>query len=260
MAKKMHYKFADSPMFSWVLTQDKALCAEVIGTLLGTEVEELELAEPEASEVPVPPAKNVRLDVRAKGSGAVYDVEMQIAKRSDLRRRARYYQAAMDVSALDRSNEYGTLPENYVVFICMGDFLGKGVGYRRYEMREADGTELADGRHILFLSAKDYGTIEDERLSRLMRYVLDGRVEPGDCLTARIDAAVKDANNDREAIMYITQNAEIASLERDLAAAHKKIEEKDAETEEIKAAFEELKAKYEKLQAETAGRKPKAEA
>lgn len=127
MAEKMRYKFADSPMFSWVLTQDKTLCAEVIGTLLGTEVEELELAEPEASEVPAPPAKIVRLDVRAKGSGAVYDVEMQIAKRSDLRRRARYYQAAMDVSALDRSGDYGTLPENYVVFICMGDFLGKGV-------------------------------------------------------------------------------------------------------------------------------------
>lgn len=253
MAEKMRYKFADSPMFSWVLTQDKALCAEVIGTLLGTEVEELELAEPEASEVPVPPAKNVRLDVRAKGSGAVYDVEMQIAKRSDLRRRARYYQAAMDVSALDRSNEYGTLPENYVVFICMGDFLGEGVGYRRYAMREADGTELADGRHVLFLSARDYGTIKDERLSRLMRYVLDGRVEPGDGLTARIDAAVKDANNDREAIMYITQSAEISSLQRDLATEQK-------EKEEIKAAFEELKAKYEKLQAETAGKKPETEA
>ena len=45
--------------------------------------------------------------------------------------------------------------------------------------------------------------------------------------------------------MYITQSAEIASLERDLVAANKKIEERDAE-------IEELKAKYEKLQAETA--------
>ena len=267
MADKMRYKFADSPMFSWVLTQDKALCAEVIGALLGTEVEELKFAEPEASEVPAPPAKSVRLDVRAKGSGAVYDVEMQIAKRSDLRRRARYYQAAMDVSALDRSGDYGTLPENYVVFICMGDFLGEGVGYRRYAMREADGTEFADGRHVLFLSAKDYGTIEDERLSRFMRYVLDGRVEPGDGLTARIDAAVKDANDNREAIMYITQSAEIASLERDLVAANKKIEERDAEIEkrdaEIEkrdAEIEELKVKYEKLRAETAGKKPEAEA
>lgn len=45
--------------------------------------------------------------------------------------------------------------------------------------------------------------------------------------------------------MCITQNAEIASLQRDLAAANKKVEERDAE-------IEELKAKYEKLQAETA--------
>lgn len=114
-------------------------------------------------------------------------------------------------------------------------------------------TEFADGRHVHFLSAKDYGTIEDERLSRFMRYVHDGRVEPGDGLTARIDAAVKDANYNREAIMYITQSAEIASLERDLVAANKKIEEQDAE-------IEELKAKYEKLQAETAGKKAETEA
>lgn len=54
-----------------------------------------------------------------------------------------------------------------------------------------------------------------------------------------------DANGNREAVMYITQSAEIASLERDLVAANKKIEERDAE-------IEELKAKYEKLQAEAA--------
>lgn len=61
-----------------------------------------------------------------------------------------------------------------------------------------------------------------------------------------------DANDNREAIMYITQSAEIASLERDLAAANKKIEEQDAEIEKRYAEIEELKAKYEKLQAETA--------
>ena len=45
--------------------------------------------------------------------------------------------------------------------------------------------------------------------------------------------------------MYITQSAEIASLQRDLAAANKKIEERDVE-------IEELKAKYGRLQADTA--------
>lgn len=54
-----------------------------------------------------------------------------------------------------------------------------------------------------------------------------------------------DANGNREAVMYITQSAEIASLERDLVAANKKIEERDAE-------IEKLKAKCEKLQAEAA--------
>lgn len=58
-------------------------------------------------------------------------------------------------------------------------------------------------------------------------------------------ALERDANDSGKAVMYITQSAEIASLERDLVAANKKIEERDAE-------IEELKAKCEKLQAETA--------
>lgn len=66
-------------------------------------------------------------------------------------------------------------------------------------------------------------------------------------------APERDANDSREAVMYITREAEIASLERDLVAANKKIEEQDAE-------IEKLKAKYEKLQAETAGKKAEAEA
>lgn len=69
-----------------------------------------------------------------------------------------------------------------------------------------------------------------------------------------------DANDNREAIMYITQSAEIASLERDLVAANKKIEERDAEIEKRDAEIEELKAKYEKLRAETAGKKAETEA
>ena len=62
-----------------------------------------------------------------------------------------------------------------------------------------------------------------------------------------------DINDNREAIMYITREAEIAGLKRDIAAARE-------EAERLEAEIEELKAKYEKLQAETAGKKAEAEA
>lgn len=60
--------------------------------------------------------------------------------------------------------------------------------------------------------------------------------------------------------MYITREAEIASLKRDIAAAWEESERLEAEIEERQAEIEELKAKYEKLQAETAGKKAETEA
>ena len=70
----------------------------------------------------------------------------------------------------------------------------------------------------------------------------------------------EDANYNREAIMYITREAEIASLKRDIAAAREEAERLEAEIEKRHAEIEELKAKYEKLQAETAGKKAETEA
>lgn len=69
-----------------------------------------------------------------------------------------------------------------------------------------------------------------------------------------------DINDNREAIMYITREAEIAGLKRDIAAAREEAERLEAKLEERDAKLGELKAKYEKLQAEIAGKKAEAEA
>ena len=58
-------------------------------------------------------------------------------------------------------------------------------------------------------------------------------------------ALERDANDNREAVMYITREAEIAGLKRDIAAARE-------ESERLEAEIKKLKAKCEELQAETA--------
>ena len=65
-------------------------------------------------------------------------------------------------------------------------------------------------------------------------------------------ALERDANDNREAVMYITREAEIAGLKRDIAAAREESERLEAEIEKRHAEIEELKAKCEELQAETA--------
>ena len=41
-------------------------------------------------------------------------------------RRMRYYQAAMDVGELGSGEDFGALPESYVLFFCRHDAYGKG--------------------------------------------------------------------------------------------------------------------------------------
>lgn len=255
MAAK-RYRFADAPMFSWVLTHDEGLCADVIGTILGMPIEGIEASEPEASEIPLPASHGVRFDVKARNREAVFDVEMQIAARPDLARRARYYQAAMDVTELRRSKSYRLLPESYVIFICVGDFFKEGLGRRSFKMRDELGAELRDGRTAIFLSARNYGTIEDEGLSRLLRYVLDGHVGQ-DPLAARIQAAVDMANDDEEAIMYMSDKDELVSLQEDFQnladeadAMRGEIESKCAEVEAMDAELESKRAEIEAKDAE----------
>ncbi|MDE6719406.1 MAG: hypothetical protein K2J68_06065 [Treponemataceae bacterium] len=45
----------------------------------------------------------------------------------DLPKRARYYQAMMDLDFLEKSKEYETLLESFVVFICTSDPFGCGL-------------------------------------------------------------------------------------------------------------------------------------
>ncbi len=58
-------------------------------------------------------------------------------------------------------------------------------------------------------------------------------------------ALERDANDNREAVMYITREAEIAGLKRDIAAARE-------ESERLEAEIEEAEGEVEELQAETA--------
>ena len=112
--------------------------------------------------------RSVKLDIYARdGSGRIYDVEIQRAKKGAGRKRARFYSAMLDADYLDKGGKFKELPESYVIFITERDAIGKGRAMYRID-RRIDGTfeDFGDGTHILYISADL--TDRDTDLGKLM--------------------------------------------------------------------------------------------
>lgn len=142
--------------------------------------------------------RGVRLDVFARGDGRVYDIEMQVARERDLGRRMRYYQAAMDVGELGSGEDFGALPESYVLFFCRHDAYGKGEPAYVIERRCGAHPDLAvgDASPWVVLNASAWEASADPGLRDVLRYLRTGEAEGP--LSSEIDALVGVFNEDRE--------------------------------------------------------------
>lgn len=73
-------------------------------------------------------SKGVRLDVWVGDEkGHVYDIEMQTVNRKNLAKRLRYYQSAIDVSVLNKGQDYNELPDSFILFFCPFDYMHAGL-------------------------------------------------------------------------------------------------------------------------------------
>lgn len=141
---KRALEFADRWMFNRVLCEEE-VCRKVLRAALGIEAGEISYLNAEQCFEPLAAGRGVRLDVYARGDGRVYDIEMQVARERDLGRRMRYYQAAMDVGELGPGEDFGVLPESYVLFFCRHDAYGKGEPVYMIERRCGAHPDLAVG-------------------------------------------------------------------------------------------------------------------
>ena len=112
--------------------------------------------------------RSVKLDIYARdGSGRIYDVEIQRARKGASRKRARFYSAMLDADYLDKGGKFKELPESYVIFITERDALGEGKAvYDIERVMKGSGKSFRDGTHILYISADL--TDRDTDLGKLM--------------------------------------------------------------------------------------------
>lgn len=106
-------------------------------------------------DIPGAAERSAQLDVLARDArGHAYDVEVQRDPRGANPRRARFYASTLDLAISQKGTRAAELPDAWVVFVCEGDGLGRGLPRADVERCVAqDGGAFGDGSHVVYLDA-----------------------------------------------------------------------------------------------------------
>ena len=100
--------------------------------------------------------------------GVFYHIEVQLASGDDHIRRVRFYSAMVDSELLEKGTKYGDLPNTYIFYISMNDFMGLGEPIAKVDCTiGAKKKTYDDGKHIFYVNA---GVNDESEVARLMDY------------------------------------------------------------------------------------------
>ena len=142
-------------------------------------------------------AHGVRFDVFIKSEEIWAEIEMQTYSGEHIGKRSRYYQANIDIDALDKGKPYATLPRSYIIFICTFDYFGldEPVYYFTNYFPKKDLYLDDDTYKIIINTACSQEKVPD-KLSSFFAYIQDPDTAHRSTLTEKIDKLVKKYNNE----------------------------------------------------------------
>ena len=106
-----------------------------------------------------PGGRNIRLDIVAVDEkGVQFDVEVQRNTKGSHIKRARYHQSMIDSRLLKKKQEFKSIKDTYVIFICQHDKFkaNKPIYHVDKTVRET-GEAFDDGAHIIYVNGKYRG-------------------------------------------------------------------------------------------------------
>ena len=157
----------------------------------------------------------VRFDAFIKSENTWAEIEMQTTSELLLGKRARYYQANMDLDCLEEGDDYEKLKKCYVIFLCTFDYFRKGdpvYFFRSWDVEK--GLPLDDFSYKIVLNAACSPDKVPEKLKPLYAYLNDPRQSQVSPLTRMIDARVKKFNTDEWRRKYMTFEYMLKERER----------------------------------------------
>ena len=160
----------DNFLFGAVMSVEEN-CKGFLEMVLGFSIAQVVVSK-EKSIVYHPEYKGVRLDIYAEDENHThYNVEMQVKKKTALGKRSRYYHSQMVMEALTSGEDYETMPDTFVIFVCDFDPFGEHLYCYTFgnECRENKNVKLDDGSYTIFLSTR--GENEEEVPAELVRFL-----------------------------------------------------------------------------------------
>lgn len=145
---------------------NEELCKKILSEIMGKEIVRIDYSAYEKTIEMRDDAKGIRLDVYIKDQeNVVYNVEIQNSNKDSLPKRSRYYHDLIDLDFIEKGEQYETLNNSFVIFICTFDLFGKD--YYKYtfthKCTEVEGLELEDGATTIFMNVGGHlGNISED--------------------------------------------------------------------------------------------------
>ena len=170
-------------IFCRVMSENLDLCKEFLEMLLNIKIESIRLAQPEATLNVEFYSKGIRLDVFVKDENdRMFDIEMQVIGNDYLPLRARYYQSVLDISYLRSGQDYESLNESYVIFLCLEDIFHKGLPIYTFKSvcTEDQKLFLNDKTTKVFCNAQKYDKMPAEKLRTFFKFLVQKKPDETD--------------------------------------------------------------------------------
>lgn len=174
----------------------KGFLEEVLPEIKISRLEYVEMQKTVESNVD---ARGIRLDVYVEDEDKVYNIEMQSVPQSGLARRARYYQSHIDMELIKKGEQYDTLKDCYIIFICTFDPFRKShyVYTFKNTCQEIEKLKLRDGSVKLFLNTKGTKGPDRPNLKKVLDYFENKPIIDPPELVKKMEAEVREANQDK---------------------------------------------------------------
>ena len=225
-------------IFCKVMSENLDLCKEFLEMLLNIKIESISLAQPETTLNVDFFAKGIRLDVFVKdNTDRIFDIEMQVIGKDYLPLRARYYQSVLDVSSLHAGEDYESLTESYVIFLCLDDIFHKGLPiYTFKSVCLEDSTLVLDDKTTkVFCNAQKYDKMPAEKLRTFFKFLVQKKPDETDFSKIINEKVLKAkiTEDSRRTFMTLEQEIRLAAKHAAQEAAQEAYEKgyKEAEKE-----------------------------
>ncbi|UTC90443.1 Rpn family recombination-promoting nuclease/putative transposase [Treponema denticola] len=189
----------DDFMFCKVM-QNPDLCKKLIEMILTDTIGKIAYISIQHNINTYEQAKSVRFDVLVQTeNGKFYDVEMQVSNEKNIPKRMRFYQAAIDISFLDKGNFYNDLNDSFIIFICLFDVLGKNRSIYTFEniCLEDKNISLQDGTKKVIINAEAFKDTKNKELKEFLEYLKTGKTKSE--FTREIETMIQAVKNNEQA-------------------------------------------------------------